>query len=133
MLFENNDLKVTNAYNTNGTTNDYAYNEGDITFTGCVNIRGKQPNADNVIGEVDKTDHSPLILEVKNAMKLSAYVRTGDNKKLSMFRQNPFEEVAVRELMILKLAAIPVGFSLGTLLLALIPLLKWVAVAVSTA
>lgn len=94
MLFENNDLKVTNAYNTNGTTNDYAYNEGDITFTGCVNIRGKQPNADNVIGEVDKTDHSPLILEVKNAMKLSAYVRTGDNKKLSMFRQNPFEEVA---------------------------------------
>ncbi|MEZ3562888.1 MAG: hypothetical protein K1V72_00995 [Duncaniella sp.] len=99
VLFENEDLKVTNAYAGMGRTNN-AYNYFDnqedraISFDGCVNVRGKKPTEDNVIGEIDRDDHSPLILEVKKAMTISGYVRTGDNKKLSLYCQSPFSEIA---------------------------------------
>jgi len=98
VLFENDDLKVTNAYASTGTNNAYDYLDNDearkIAFNGCIQMRGKRPTETNVVGELDKADHSPLILEVKKAMTISGYVRTGDNKKLSLYAQSPFAEVA---------------------------------------
>lgn len=84
ILTDNSFFKATTVYNAIGGDSKYTYTGGE-SFTGWVQLRvDKDPSADAPNG-TEKADCTPVIIETKQDILLSAYVRTGNNKTVNLF------------------------------------------------
>lgn len=95
-LYEDDNIKIATYYATTGGGDGkaYVYPDGQ-SFFGWIEMRGKAPSAANPAGEQDSK--SPLIVTVKNALTLTAYLRTGGNKlnAVNMYNQaNPTDALS---------------------------------------
>ena len=89
VLTDNEFFKATTVYTALGGSSKYEYSEGE-SFTGWVQMRvDKDPNADAPNG-TEKADCTPVIIEAKQDILLSAYVRTGNNKTVNLFDAETF-------------------------------------------
>ena len=88
VLTDNVCFKATTAFSTTGNSGEYEYAHANLTFPAWIEIRvSDEPSVDNPNGTANKT--SVIITAKKNA-KLSAYVRTGNNKTVKLFDQSTF-------------------------------------------
>lgn len=87
-LSDNECFTATTAFATVGSTGKYEYAHAGVTFPAWIEIRVKEePSANNPNGTVDKTS---VIIVAKKSAKLSAYVRTGNNKEVKLFDKATF-------------------------------------------
>lgn len=92
VLTDNSFFKATTVYNATGGSSKYTYTGGEA-FTGWIQLRiDKDPSADAPNG-TEKADCTPVIIEAKQDILLSAYVRTGNNKIVNLFDAETFTAV----------------------------------------
>ncbi len=89
VLTDNEFFKATTVFDAIGGSSKYSYTGGEA-FTGWVQLRiDKDPSADAPNG-TEKADCTPVIIEAKQDILLSAYVRTGNNKTVNLFDAETF-------------------------------------------
>ena len=90
VLSDNECFTATTVFDTKGSAGKYEYAHAGFTFPAWIEIRVKEePSSENPNGTVDKTTTSVIIVAKKSA-KLSAYVRTGNNKEVKLFDKATF-------------------------------------------
>ena len=88
VLTDNECFKATTAFSTGGKKGEYKYAHANLTFPAWIEIRvDDEPSAENPNGTANKTS---VVIVAKKSAKLSAYVRTGNNKKVNLFDQSTF-------------------------------------------
>ena len=90
VLSDNECFTATTVFDTKGSAGKYEYAHAGFTFPAWIEIRVKEePSSENPNGTVDKPTTSVIIVAKKSA-KLSAYVRTGNNKEVKLFDKATF-------------------------------------------
>ena len=93
VLVNNQYFKATTVYDATGGNSNYNYSDGEA-FESWVQMRVAQnPSADAPYG-AEQSDCTPIVIETKQAIKLSAHVRTGPNKEAVMFDAETFEKLS---------------------------------------
>ena len=93
VLVNNQYFKATTVYDATGGNSNYNYSDGE-TFESWVQMRVAQnPSADAPYG-AEQSECTPIVIETKQAIKLSAHVRTGPNKEAVMFDAETFEKLS---------------------------------------
>lgn len=85
VIVDNDHITATTVYAATSGASNYAY-PGDYEFAQWVQLRvDKDPTADVPTG-TEKADCTPVKIDVKQAVTLSSYVRTGANKEVCLFK-----------------------------------------------
>ena len=91
VLSDNECFTATTAFATKGNSGKYEYAHAGVTFPAWIEIRvAAEPSEKNPNGTEDKTS---VIIVAKKSAKLSAYVRTGNNKEVKLFDKATFKAV----------------------------------------
>lgn len=86
VIADNDYFTATTVYSANTGKSSYKYPGIETTFTNWVELRvDKDPTAENPAG-TQKSGQTSVKLDVKKATKITAYVRTGNNKTCNLFK-----------------------------------------------